>query len=199
MTTMPEAPTTDRVRARRRVDALGIVGVVVAWAVILVVVGALALAVVVPRVGAATPYTILTSSMQPQLPPGTLVVAKPVAPAEIGVGTVITYQLRSGDPTVVTHRVVAQAFGPDGKPIFQTKGDRNDVPDDRWVMPVQVKGELWYSVPYLGRVNSLVPGESRELVGVIVAIGLAAYALAMFVGAARDRRRGRGSHERAAS
>ncbi len=59
-----------------------------------------------PRLGGATPYTVLTSSMEPEYPPGTLVVVRPVPIEEIGIGDVITYQLESGEPTVVTHRVV---------------------------------------------------------------------------------------------
>lgn len=191
MTTMPEAPTAERPRETRRAGVLGIAGIVVAWVVILGVGAALVVAVALPRLAGATPYTILTSSMRPHLPPGTLAVVRPATPDEIGVGTVITYQLRSGNPTVVTHRVVAQAFDPEGQPIFQTRGDANDSPDERWVMPVQIKGELWYSVPYLGRVNSLVPDDRRDLVGMIVAIGLGGYAVVMFVGGARDRRRSR--------
>ena len=46
----------------------------------------------------------LTSSMEPGLPPGTLVIVKPIDPVDVRIGTVITYQLESGKPTVVTHR-----------------------------------------------------------------------------------------------
>ena len=44
-------------------------GQVVAWAVIVAVVSVLAVAVLVPRVTGATPYTILTGSMRPSFPP----------------------------------------------------------------------------------------------------------------------------------
>ena len=40
--------------------------------------------VLVPAVSGSTPYTILTSSMEPGLPPGTLVIDGPVA--KIGAG-----------------------------------------------------------------------------------------------------------------
>ena len=45
----------------------------------------LMVAVVIPRIAGATPYTILTGSMQPGLPLGSLVVIRPVDPREIGV------------------------------------------------------------------------------------------------------------------
>jgi hypothetical protein len=51
-------------------------------------------------------------------------------------------QLKSGDPEIVTHRVVAQGFDSDGVLLFLTRGDANDVADEKWVQPVQIKGEL---------------------------------------------------------
>jgi signal peptidase len=160
---------------------------VVAWLVILVVAAVLAVAVVVPRVAGATPYTVLTGSMQPHYPPGTLVVVKPVPVERIGVGSVITYQLRSGEPTVVTHRVVAVASSVNGERVLQTKGDANAVPDQTWVRPVQVRGELWYALPYLGYATNLLTANQRQAVLVAVVAVLLGYATVMFAGAFRDR------------
>lgn len=171
--------------------SFGWFGQVLAWTVILCAVAVVSIAVLLPRLGGATPYTILTGSMQPQYPPGTLVVAKPIKAEDLAIGDVITYQLRSGDPTVVTHRVVATALRGDGTTLVQTQGDANNTPDDPWVLPVQIKGKLWYSVPYLGRFNAMMSGHQHQLL-VNVAVGLlGAYALVMFGGAVRDRRRGR--------
>ncbi|MCW2787225.1 MAG: signal peptidase [Marmoricola sp.] len=164
---------------------------VVSWTVIVAITAALVIAVLLPRLGGATPYTILTGSMRPRMPPGTLVVAKPVDPADIAIGTVITYQLVSGKPDVVTHRVVAVSQDAHGRPIWQTQGDANPVPDLRWVRPVQVKGRLWYAVPYLGRVNLVLTGHQRHRVAIAVALGLGGYALAMWGGVVRDRVRRR--------
>lgn len=151
----------------------------------------LAAAVVVPRLAGATPYTVLTGSMQPDYPPGTLVVVKPAAVDEIGTGDVITYQRESGRATVVTHRVVAVATRSDGEVVLTTKGDANDVVDPVPVREVQVKGRLWYAVPYLGHVNSALNGRQRQVAVLVVSTGLVGYAAFMFVGALRDRRRGR--------
>ena len=160
----------------------------VAWAVMLVVGAAITVAVLVPRLGGATPYTILTGSMRPHLPPGTLVVARPVEAHKISVGTVLTYQLKSGDPTVVTHRVVAISKDSHGALLFQTQGDANPAPDQAWVRPVQVRGELWYAVPGLGYPSTALSGSQRQQLSVVFALGLFAYAAAMGVGAVRDRR-----------
>jgi signal peptidase len=166
------------------------IGRVAGWAVILGASAVLAAGVLVPRLGGGTPYAVLTGSMRPDLPPGTLVVVRPVNPVDIGVGSVITYQLESGKPAVVTHRVVSQGLDRAANPVFATQGDANDAPDEKWVRPVQIQGELWYSVPYLGYLTTLLTGHERQLGVDLVAAGLAGYALWSFVGAALGRRRG---------
>lgn len=166
---------------------VGWLGRVLAWLVILGICAVLLVAVLIPRFAGATPYAVLTGSMSPDMPPGTLVVVKPIDPMQIGVGDVITYQLESGVPTVVTHRVVAQGLNAEGQPVFQTQGDANDDPDRLWVMPVQVRGVKWYSVPYLGRVNNALNGSERQMAVYVVAALLLGYAAYLFVSAARDR------------
>ena len=159
---------------------------VTTWTVLLAALAALALVVVVPRLAGATAYTVLTGSMEPGLPPGTLIVVKPAPADEIGVGTVITYQLKSEQPTVVTHRVVTQGIDDDGKPVFETQGDANEVPDAAWVRPVQIKGEKWYAVPHLGYVGNLLTGKERQMGIYLVAALLLSYALVLFGSGFRD-------------
>ncbi len=163
----------------------------ISWAVIVAVVFVLGAAVLLPRVAGALPYTILTGSMEPALPPGTLVVTREVETTQIGIGDVITYQLRSGQEQVVTHRVVGQGLNYLGEPIFTTKGDANRVVDPSPVRPVQVKGELWYSLPWLGHLNSAIgPGARRGAVD-LACLALGGYMLWMFASALRDRARRR--------
>jgi signal peptidase len=161
---------------------------VLAWTFILAVVAVVTVSVLIPRVAGATPYTILTGSMRPGLPPGTLVVVKPAPAGEIGVGTVITYQLASGRPTVVTHRVVSAGYTVEGKPIFRTQGDANNVADEKVVRPLQIKGALWYDVPYVGYANTYITGEERRITLIVVVSALLLYATWMFASAFRDRR-----------
>lgn len=148
----------------------------------------LAVAVVVPRIAGATPYVVQTGSMQPDLPPGSLVVVRPVPGDDIAVGDVVTYQVASGEPVFVTHRVVSIGYDGRGELSLRTQGDANDVPDRQRVREVQVRGELWYAVPYVGHVSSLLTGSQRALGVYAVAAGLLLYALAQFAGALRDRR-----------
>lgn len=126
----------------------------------LVILVALA-AIVVPKLTGATPATILTSSMEPTLPPGTLAIVKPVPIDKIRIGDVMTYQIRSGDPAVVSHRVVAITRSTTGGLSFTTKGD-NNAGADAPVIPAQVRGVVWYSVPLLGYVNSALDHGQRS-------------------------------------
>lgn len=165
---------------------LRFVGQLVAWVVILGAIAAIAVAVVIPRVGGATPYTVLTGSMRPHYPPGTLVVSKPIDPDKLTVGDVVTYQIESGEPEVVTHRIVSVTMTGDGKREFTTQGDANPAADEKRVKPVQVRGKLWYAVPFLGRLNVLFDRKQHQKMVYVAAGLLAAYALWMFGGSARD-------------
>jgi signal peptidase len=170
-------------RMRRRL------GVIVAWLVIVSVGGVLVAAVLLPRVVGGTPYVILTGSMRPGMPPGTLVVTRPVEVAHLGVGAVITYQLASGDPQVVTHRIVTQGLSAVGEPVVRTRGDANSAVDAGWVRPVQIRGERWYAIPYLGYVTTRIGPGVRQAVQAVLVAGLLAYAGTMLISALRDRRR----------
>ena len=173
----------------KRTGPLGWLGQVVAWLVILSVGTVIILSVIAPRIGGGTPYTILTGSMRPSMPPGTLAVNRVVPIDEIGVGSVITYQLESGKPTVVTHRVVSTGFNGKGEQIFRTQGDANNAVDKTPVLPAQIQGRLWYKVPYLGYVNTLITGKGRDITMVAVVSFLLLYSAYMFSGAVRDRSR----------
>ncbi|WP_370249435.1 signal peptidase I [Nocardioides sp.] len=160
--------------ARRALVRLA--GRVLSGALLLAALGVLVLTVLLPRVAGAVPYTVLTGSMAPALPPGTLVVVRPVAPADVAVGDVVTYQLRSGEPTVVTHRVVQIDYDATGAPRFVTRGDANTVPDAAPVQPVQVRGVVWYHLPWLGRLGPLLTLAQRQHLVVGTAVGLLVYA-----------------------
>jgi signal peptidase len=175
----------------RTSTAVRFAGSVLTATVLLAAASVLAVAVLVPRIGGATPYTVLTDSMRPAYPPGTMIVVRPVDADDVALGTVITFQLASGQPTVATHRVVSIARRPDGELRFLTKGDANNAPDQQWVRPEQVRGALWYAVPRLGYLSELLTGEQRQRGVAVVAAVLLGYAALMAAGAARDRQRAR--------
>jgi signal peptidase I len=182
----PLEPTGSR-GGRRARGVLGWLGQVVSWVLILAVGAILLAAVAVPRLAGATPYTVLTGSMRPHYPPGTLLVVKPVAPQDILIGDVITFQLDSGQGTVASHRVIGISTRADGELQYLVKGDANAASDAEPVRAVQVRGRLWYAVPYLGYVNNMLTGHERQYAVWAVAAGLLGYAARMFWAGFRDR------------
>jgi len=162
----------------------------VAVVVLIAVVAVGLLAVIVPRLVGGVPLTILTGSMEPGLPPGTLVVVRPVVPADIRVGDVVTYQIRSGVPGVISHRVVGITVGAEGR-TFTLKGDANAEPDRDAVVEGQVMGEVWYSVPWLGRLNTGVSAGARAWLVPAVGVALLGYAAFLTGRGLLRRRRGR--------
>ena len=190
---MGTTPTPEP-RARRVLDQVA--AALSSFALVSLVLVALAM-IVVPLALHATPFTVLTGSMQPTLPPGSLVVSRTVDVDTIEIGDVVTYQLESNRPEVVTHRVVGVGFGSSGERLLVTRGDANTV-DDAPVREVQVRGVLAYHVPYLGHLNTWV-GINRPgwlLKG--VAGLLIGYGLVLVTGGVRDRLRRAQSEQPAA-
>ncbi len=112
-------------------------------------------AVAVPAVTGSATYTILTSSMKPNLPPGTFVVVQRQAASHLHVGDIITYQLVSGKPEVVTHRIVKVMVDSNASRTFVVKGDNNAVADAKSVRPAQIRGKVWYAIPFVGWIAGL--------------------------------------------
>ena len=162
---------------------------ILGYLALLAVVALVALTVVVPRVSGGTAYTVLTGSMLPTLSPGTLIITQRVDASKLMIGDVITFQLAPGEPAVVTHRISAINYAADGGITFRTLGDNNGAGDEKPVEAGQIRGRLWYAVPYAGYLNTWLDGHTRLAVIGAVGAGLLGYAGWMFSSASRDRRR----------
>jgi signal peptidase I len=161
------------------------------WLVLLVVAAFVAATVAVPRLTGGTAYTVTSGSMRPTLPLGTLIVTRPTDPSTLGIGDVITYQAVSGQPAVVTHRIIGVGYTAGGETTYRTRGDANDTTDVRPVRAVQVRGQLWYAVPWVGYLNTWVNGRYRSVLVYSASGLLVGYAGWMFASAVRDRRQSR--------
>lgn len=126
----------------------------------------------------------------------------PVDPNDIVIGDVVTYQIRSGHPEVITHRITSIIASSDGSRSFIFKGDNNDSPDAP-VLAEQIQGRLWYSVPFIGYVNNAVNGVNKAWiipVGTVLLFAYAGYMLASgAVGAMRKKRQKAGAAPPAAT
>ncbi|WP_207837937.1 signal peptidase I [Williamsia soli] len=161
------------------------------WALLFAMLALLVITFLIPAAGNAERFTVLTGSMQPTYPPGTLIVVRPADADDLQIGDAITYQLQTGRPAVVTHRIVATSQNTLGERTYTTQGDANDVPDPKPVVVEQIRGEVWYSIPYLGHVNNWLTGQHRAWVIGAIVTGLFSYAIVMTGGSIRDRRRKR--------
>jgi signal peptidase I len=146
------------------------------WGFVALVAALGAVTLVVPAAVGATPLAVLTPSMEPTLPVGTLVVVKPTPVQEIRLGDVITYQIKPGEPAVVTHRVVEVRSISTGDIEFLTKGDNNDATDPTVVTAPQLKGKVWYSVPLAGFISMAVGASLGPIVVPLVGVLLLGYA-----------------------
>lgn len=165
--------------------------------VLLLILAIGALTIVIPAVVGGMPLSVLTGSMRPNLPPGTLVVTRPVPVEDIAVGDVITFQIESGRPEVATHRVIERAVGSDGEVRFTTQGDANNAPDPEPVREVQVLGEVWYAIPHLGWVNQAIDGHTRSWAISALAGALFVYAAWAVGSGVREKLRARRRGEQA--
>lgn len=168
--------------------ARSFVGQVFSWFLLAAVIaGALAL-IVVPKATDARPLTVLSGSMSGTLEVGDVVIVKPVATDELGIGDVITFQAQSNDPTLTTHRIVGIAYGSEGAQ-FVTQGDANNAADLSPIAPEQIMGEVWYSVPLVGYASVWLAGSFARLTIDLLAIALLLYGGWFIAAALIDRRR----------
>ena len=119
---------------------------------------AASLLLIVPRLLGMQEFTVITGSMEPTIPTGSIVLVKPVAFSEIETGDIISYRSKYHSDVVVTHRVTEIDRE---KRQLTTKGDANEAQDVNPVTGDQVIGVVIYSLPgggmLLDRIVSL-PG-----------------------------------------
>lgn len=121
----------------------------------IVLVMALAAVSFVPRAFGYTPYAVLSGSMEPELPVGSMVFVRQVEPTDIAVGDNATFYRSDG--AVVTHQVyeidlVAQTIGTQG--IANKNADGIIMHDAEYTPFSRVIGIVAFCVPYLGFVNA---------------------------------------------
>jgi len=111
-----------------------------------VAVGAVAVLLLVgvgPRVADYRTLVMLTGSMSPEFPAGSLLVATPRRAVDLAPGDVLIYHVPIDDHHVVTHRVVGVERQGDAV-LVRTKGDANTAPDP-WV--AMITDDTVWTVP----------------------------------------------------
>ena len=125
-----------------------------------------------PRIFGIEIYGILTGSMDPACPTGSLVYVKSVNPESLQEKDIVTFQKGN---LVITHRVVKNDVQ---KEELITKGDANNANDKQPVAYKQIKGKVALTVPLLGylalRLNSAA---GISVCVIILALGLMLWVL----------------------
>jgi len=114
-------------------------------------------------------FTVLSPSMQDEIPQGSFILVKQVDPRELQAGDNITYM--SDLSTSVTHKIVAIYENYDGSGVrgFQTQGVNNLNPDREIVYEANVVGKVVLVIPVAGAVLSNL-GENAFLVFILFAL-----------------------------
>ena len=137
--------------------------------VILVVIVLMCIPLTIPKVAGYQIYTVVSGSMEPAIPTGSLVYVKWTEPEQIEKGDVIAFYGTDVDGSIITHRVVSNssAMG-----TFITKGDANSENDMNPIPYDNYIGKMKLSVPIAGGVIKAVTEGSGKFVAFLV-IGIA--------------------------
>lgn len=102
---------------------------------------------VFPITGNYKMMIVQSGSMAPAIKMGSIVVVKPADDYKIG--DVITFGPYSRTKAPTTHRIYEmKVVG--GEPVYITKGDANNAPDQREISKKDIVGKVLFSVPYIG-------------------------------------------------
>lgn len=147
-------------------------------------------ALVIPQGLGYGVYNIMSGSMEPEIPVGSIIYVRPVEPSTIEEGEIVVYNRRISDdeidPTefVVAHRVVRVS---QMQSEFRTKGDANETEDINPVKFSEVLGVVRYHFPFLGQfmaIYTTLPGKIC-----LIGVALCGVLLNVLAGRLTDRRR----------
>lgn len=114
-------------------------------------------------------YTVISGSMEPAIPTGSLVYVRYQQPGTIAKDDVIAFYSDAADGSIITHRVVSNspAMGQ-----FITKGDANKEKDMNPIPYNNYIGKVTLSVPVVGGIAQTATGTAGKIAAASI-IGLA--------------------------
>lgn len=153
----------ERMKQRRNpvAAALSILGILMLVVLVLV-----CLPLTVPRLFGYHIFSVVSGSMEPAIPTGSLVYIKEAAPEDMAEGDVIAFYGFAGSAAIVTHRVVENrvVMGE-----FITKGDANQTQDMNPVLYASFIGKVVSSIPEAGRIAGMFTSlEGKIMAGSLV-------------------------------
>lgn len=117
---------------------------ILSWAVYIVIIASLL--VVSPIIVGYRPVVVLSGSMEPNYPVGSITYYKAADFTDISVGDAITFSI--GEGSLATHRVVSKD---EENQSFTTKGDNNPSEDNSPIPYSRVAGKtMSFAIPHAG-------------------------------------------------
>jgi signal peptidase len=113
---------------------------------VMISIGLLTIMTILPIPGNFKILTVQSGSMEPALSVGSVILIKPVT--EYKIGDVVTK--KTDEPGVtITHRIISKDNS-SGIPLFETKGDANNIADPEMIPKEMIVGKMLGNVPKLG-------------------------------------------------
>lgn len=137
----------------------------------------------VPSFFSWKPFIVLSGSMETQISAGDLVVVKEVSSSELKKNDIIAYQ--NEDDTVTTHRIVDFTEENDETKLV-TKGDNNNINDEKTVSLSQVEGLYQFKVAKLGNVAMFIQTPTGIIA--ILSIPIALIIIMQFIQSRKDKK-----------
>lgn len=109
-------------------------------------------------------YRITTDSMAPSINAGDVTIVKKVQEEKLQVGDVITFQQQA---KVITHRIT-NIEEQDGKKVYTTKGDNNNLEDNEKIEYASIEGKNVLTIPKLGYIINMLENQIVFLLIILI-------------------------------
>ena len=144
--------------------------------VILIIVILACLPFTIPKVLGGQIYTVVSGSMEPEIPVGSLVYVTNAKPEKIEVGDVIAFYGARDAGTIITHRVLENHIEDEE---FITKGDANETQDMNHTRYDHLVGKVAWHLPKAGFAAQMFSSTSGKLaLGCMIGLGLVMHLMA---------------------
>ena len=115
-----------------------------------------------------TPMTVLTDSMSPTFNHGDMIIIKKCDPNTLEVGDIVTFHtIIQNEYALNTHRII-EINGDVGMRTFITKGDNNEIADQRSIAGGDIVGKYTGRLPYVGYVMQFLSSSVGFLVVIVL-------------------------------
>lgn len=124
----------------------------------------------VPSIGGMFPLIVLTDSMYPEIESGDIIICSTAKAEDIKEEDVISFFDPAGNGTsIVTHRVI-EIIEEDGKILFRTRGDNNNIEDKEPVPAENLVGTYQMRIPGAGHIAMFMKSTAGLIVCVVLPI-----------------------------